>query len=152
LAIPTLLTAAGLLLANAYADPETPFSWKQPILQSAGGIALALLGQALILDTRPSLAVPFSIMACGSCLSLVLVSTVRTLFPPVLNNQRKKAFLNQPALDTAFPFRWRTSTMFALVVVIAVWLLTLRGEVLTPESAAHHLIVVLVIVAILLRT
>jgi hypothetical protein len=68
--------------------------------------------------------------------------------------QREESLISvvRSALDAAFSFRWRTSTLLALVFIIAVALLTLRGEVFTSRSAVHALIVVLVIVAMRLRT
>ena len=81
LAMPTLVAAVGLLISNAYADPNKRSS-KKPILQSAGSIALALLGQGVLFETRPSWTVPFEILLYGSLIGFVLVSTLRMLFPP----------------------------------------------------------------------
>lgn len=87
LAIPTTVAEMGLLICNAYTDPAKPL-WFKPLMQSAGSIALAFLGQAMIFDTQPSLAIPFSIMLYGSCISLLLVSTLRMLFRPALNSPK----------------------------------------------------------------
>lgn len=84
LAIPTAVTAIILLLCNAYADPAKKLSLIQPVLQSAGAIAVAFLGQAVFFDTRASLAIPFGIMLGASYTSVVLVSTLRIIFPPIL--------------------------------------------------------------------
>ncbi|HEY3939474.1 MAG TPA: hypothetical protein VGL97_18730 [Bryobacteraceae bacterium] len=83
LAIPVTLTAIGLLAANAYADPRKPRSLFKPLRQIGGSLAVAFLGQAILFDTRPDFAVPFGVMLWGSCTSLVLVSTLRMLFPPI---------------------------------------------------------------------
>jgi hypothetical protein len=82
LAIPTAIAVTCLLLSNAYADPEKR-SPMTPMLQSLVSVSGAFLGQAAIFDTRPGLAVPFGIMLWGSCVSLVLVSSLRMLFPPL---------------------------------------------------------------------
>lgn len=95
LAIPTLIAVIGLLMCNAYADPEKQPSIITPILESAGSLAFSFLGQAVIFDTRPGLAVPFSITLCGSLIGLVSVSTLRLLFRPLLNRQSKTVFLSQ---------------------------------------------------------
>jgi hypothetical protein len=96
LAIPTAVTVTGLLICNAYSDPGKQVSWIKPILQSAGSLSVAFLGQAVIFDTRPSFAVPFGVMLYGSCTSLVLVSSLRTLFPPILSGGSRVALLNEP--------------------------------------------------------
>jgi hypothetical protein len=83
LAIPVTLTAIGLLVSNAYADPRKQRSLFKPIRQIAGSLAVGFLGQAILFDARPDFAVPFGIMLWGSCTSLVLVSTLRMLFPPI---------------------------------------------------------------------
>jgi hypothetical protein len=82
LAVPTAVAVVALLISNAYFDP-VPESVTKPILQSAISIALAFLGQTAIFDTRPALAVPFSVMLFGSCASILLVPTLQILFPPV---------------------------------------------------------------------
>ncbi len=163
LAIPTTVTVVGLLLSNAYANPKKPRSWKEPILESARSLSLGLFGQAAIFDSRPSFAVPFGIMAYGSCLSLVLVSSMRMLFPPILD---KRDRLHRPALvsnelplegirtrikGAVVPVRLRSTTLWAVALLIILSLLTMDGEVLTPRSAVHVLIVGLVIFALRLR-
>jgi len=82
LVAPTILAGVALLLCNAYSDPERK-SFSKPILQTAGSLALAFFGQAVVFDTQQSLAVPFPIMLYGSVLAFFLVSSLRMLFPPV---------------------------------------------------------------------
>jgi hypothetical protein len=82
LAIPTTLAVVGLLLSNAYSDlaKQSP---AKAVMQSGGSLALAFLGQAALFDTVRGLAVPFPVMAFGSCAAFVLVSTLRMMFPPM---------------------------------------------------------------------
>lgn len=82
LAIPTALAVIGLLISNAYSDLEKQ-SPAKATMQAGGSLALAFLGQAALFDTVRRLAVPFAVMLFGSCIGLVLVSTLRILFPPV---------------------------------------------------------------------
>lgn len=98
LAIPTSVTVIGLLLCNAYADPAKESSLIRPVLQSAGSVAFAWLGQAVLFDTSPQLAVPFAVMLYGSCISIVLVSTIRVLFPPIFSNRIRPVLLQEPRL------------------------------------------------------
>ncbi len=87
LAVPTIVAGVALLFCNAYSDPERRYLSK-PILQGAGSISLAFLLQAVIFDTQGSFAVPFWIMLYGSFSSVLLLSTLRMLFPPVLNRPK----------------------------------------------------------------
>ena len=82
LAVPTTIAAVALLLCNAYSDPQrTPVS--KPILQSAGCISLAVLGQSLAADMRASFAVPDRTVLYGGLLAMLLLSPLRMLFPPI---------------------------------------------------------------------
>ncbi|HEX4164107.1 MAG TPA: hypothetical protein VHZ55_01415 [Bryobacteraceae bacterium] len=81
LTIPTGVAVTGLLFCSAWSDPQRR-SFIKPILQAAGSIAFALLGQAVIFDTSSYLAVPLQILLCGSVLAFLLISTLRVLFQP----------------------------------------------------------------------
>ncbi len=81
LALPTSVAVMALLFCNAYSDLEKR-SFSRAILQSAGSLSLAFLGQAVIFDTHPGFAVPFRVMLYGSLLSCLLISPLRLLFPP----------------------------------------------------------------------
>ncbi len=96
LAVPTLVVVAALLMCNAYADSEKRY-WMKPFLQSAGSISLAFFGQAVVFDLRPSLAIPFHIMLYGSCAGVLLITTLRAMFPPV-DARLKTASLNHLGL------------------------------------------------------
>lgn len=78
LALPTLVALTMLLVANAYSNPETRTASK-PLLACALAVSIAFLGQALIFDTNQNLAIPFRIVLCGSCLSLLFLSAARIL-------------------------------------------------------------------------
>jgi hypothetical protein len=173
LAIPTTVSAIGLLMCNAYADPEKQSFFVKPILQSAGSISLAFFGQAVIFDTRPSFVVPFGIMLYGSCTSLVLASTLRILFPPILSNRSKRALLHEPHLsqrpgiiasratfeeirqrisEVPFPLRFKTAATCAAVLVVAALLaLSIRGGVFKPQFAVFAIVALLAIYQIRTR-
>lgn len=87
LAVPSSVAVVALLFCNAYSDSERKALGKS-ILQSAGSISLAFLGQAVVFDTQPSLAVLFRTLLYGSLLSLLLLSPLRILFPPVERRAR----------------------------------------------------------------
>jgi hypothetical protein len=82
LAVPTSVAVVALLFCNAYSNLERQ-SIRKAMLQSAGSLSLAFLGQAFIFDMHASLAVPFRMLLHGCLLSLLLVSPLRILFPPV---------------------------------------------------------------------
>jgi hypothetical protein len=92
LAVPTSVAVVSLLFCNAYSSPEGK-SFLTPILQSTGSLSLAFLGQAVVFDMFPSYAVPFSTLLYGSLLSVLLVSPLRVLFPPV---HRLEKFAHAP--------------------------------------------------------
>jgi hypothetical protein len=166
LAIPTVITCVGLLVCNAYADPEKPSSSIQPIIQSAGCTALAFLGQAVLFDTHPKFAVPFGTMLCGSCISFVLLSLLRMFFPPLFRNTPKAVFLKEfssrePDFTTAqmpfqqilqriteaqSPLKLKIAGACAVVLVTAMLLLSpaRHGAVLSPHFMVLAIAVLLV--------
>jgi hypothetical protein len=87
LGVPTLVTVAGLLICNGYADPRKPSQFLKPIQQSIGSLPAALLGQAVLNKVWPSAAVPIEILLWGNCFSLVLLSTLRACFGSSHNRQ-----------------------------------------------------------------
>jgi hypothetical protein len=70
-----------LMLADAYAHPgkRSPL---RPILEATLGVAFAALSQAALWATYSGLVVPAWIMMSGCGLSVLLVATLRILFPP----------------------------------------------------------------------
>jgi hypothetical protein len=81
LAIPIIIAAIGLLICNAYADPQRELFIK-PILQASGSISVAFLGQATLFDTGLTY-IPLGIMVYGSLVGVMIVSTLRMLFSPL---------------------------------------------------------------------
>ena len=76
-AIPPATFLAAIILADAYSNPKKRWPLK-PLLGPTLGLALAY---AVELNHRWAL--PASVLACGAALSVLLVSTLRLLFPPV---------------------------------------------------------------------
>ena len=76
-AIPTTIATIGLLFSNAYSRRS------RPLIASTSSLALAFFGQAAIFNSYPASAVPFNVMSVGSCMSILFVSTLRMLFPPI---------------------------------------------------------------------
>ena len=109
LAMPTALIALGVLLSNAYADPAKQRGWAQSVFECAGCISVAFLSA--------SFAVPFEILLYGSCISLVLLSTLRMLFPPILSGPSSIA-LSSPQT----PIKWKSAILVAAVFAIVVFL------------------------------
>lgn len=95
LAIPTTVSIATLLLCAAYANPARQNFWR-PVLQAATSIAIGLLGQALVFDTVPLLAVPLPVLLEGGCIAVVLVSTLQMLFPPIGHHAKFTAQKTSP--------------------------------------------------------
>lgn len=87
LAIPTVAALVGLLLGDAYASPgkRSPL---MPIMEASVGVACAFLSQAAVSAADRELVVPRWIMVSGGGMSLLLVSTLRMLFPPAGNRPR----------------------------------------------------------------
>jgi hypothetical protein len=108
LALPTSVVITALLFCNAYSDLDKR-SIGRAILQSAGSLALAALGQALLFHADPGFAVPFRIMLYGSVLSCLLISPLRILFPPT---QRRPKLVTSNQLPP-FPRRPRYPTVSA---------------------------------------
>lgn len=84
LAIPTGMALLGLTIEDAYASPGERSLLKQirgPLL----GLALAFLSQSVLWAIGLDLSVPSRIVFYGGAMSLLLVSTVRMLFPPIAN-------------------------------------------------------------------
>lgn len=76
-AIPTAIATMGLLFSNAYSRRP------RPLMASTSSLALAFFGQAAIFGLYPASAVPFNVMLVGSCMSILFVSALRMLFPPI---------------------------------------------------------------------
>jgi hypothetical protein len=81
LAIPAGAALCGLILANGYADSRR-LSPGASIRQALFGVAFAVLSQGALSLFVPELLAPLRTLVFGSGLSLLLISTLRTLFAP----------------------------------------------------------------------
>ena len=121
IAIPTAAALLALVLADAYADPvkRSPLT---PILGVALAVGFAFISQAMLLATYPELALPRPIMVLGGSVGILLVSTLRFIFPPVADRPQG---VNVPSFwqmrelaPMAFSARW----LFRALVVVGVLL------------------------------
>jgi hypothetical protein len=76
-AIPPAIFLVAIILADAYSNPKKRWPLK-PLFGPTLGLALTY---AVELNHRWAL--PASVLACGAALSILLVSALRLLFPPV---------------------------------------------------------------------
>jgi hypothetical protein len=98
LAIPPAAVLVALMLGDAYADPRKPSAVK-PIRGTALALGFALFFQALLSVGNRELALPFWILLSGGGASLLLVSALRLLFPPVADGPQSAsgpAFWQEP--------------------------------------------------------
>lgn len=118
LAIPAGLTVVSLLICNAYVDPAKPASFIRPVLQSAGSLSVALLGQAILSDMHAHFAVPPAVLLYGAALSLVLLSALRMLFPPIQHGQANVALLNKRAVSHQATEKFQPSSRLSTAILI----------------------------------
>jgi len=80
-AIPAAIAEATLKLEDAYATPgkRTPLT---PILQVTLSLGIVSLAEGALLAIDPRWVLPLHTVVYGSAISIVLVSTLRILFPP----------------------------------------------------------------------
>ena len=119
LAIPTGLALTGLVFVEAYADPEKQ-GRLQSMRQALVSILFALAGQSVFAVVESGLAVPWGILLYGSCMSLLLLSAARMLFPP-LPNRSKTAPFNEVAANPLHlhpKFSWLLIGSIILLVVL----------------------------------
>ncbi|HUB84307.1 MAG TPA: hypothetical protein VL971_01335 [Rhizomicrobium sp.] len=81
ISIPTAVTLIVLVLEDAYANPKR-LSPLKPILQAAFAVAFAFGVQMGLTAMDRALAIPRLTLVAGLSAGLVLVATVRLLFPP----------------------------------------------------------------------
>jgi hypothetical protein len=82
LALPVAVALWILVLRDAYAAPGKRLPW-EPVLRPVAGLGCALLLRNALAIGRSELALPASIMLWGCGVGVLLVSTLRMLFPPV---------------------------------------------------------------------
>ena len=89
LAVPAATALVALMLEDAYAAPGKRSPLKL-VRGPAFGLAVALLWQAVLAAGSRELALPRWIMFSGGAISLLLVSTLRMLFPPVTDRPQRR--------------------------------------------------------------
>ena len=87
LAIPTVVALVALMLGDAYANPGKRSPLK-PFLEATLGVGFAALSQAALWTAGHELVLPRWIMISGGGVSVLLISTLRVLFPPGDNRPR----------------------------------------------------------------
>lgn len=123
LAIPTTVFVVAIILADAYSDPKKRWPLK-PLFGPALGLALTY---AVELNHRWGLPAP--VLAWGGAMSVVLVSTLRLLFPPVTERpQAARIPAYWQKLEIApLPFRPR-SALLPCAIALGVILYLLIGR------------------------
>jgi|SRR5581483_12233522 len=81
ISLPTVVTLIVLVLEDAYANPQHHSPLK-PILQSAFAVAFAFGIQVALTAMDRALTIPRFTLIAGLSVGLVLIATVRLLFPP----------------------------------------------------------------------
>lgn len=124
LAIPAAISLLAIILADAYSDPKKRSPLK-PIFGPTFGLTLSYA-----VELNHSLSIQASVLAWGGALSLLLVSTLRLIFPPVAGRPQ---VVNLPAfwqklelLPPSFSLKGALLPC-ALLLVIVLCLLMLRS-------------------------
>jgi hypothetical protein len=78
LAIPPMVVLAVMSVADAYSDPQRHWPLR-PLFAPTIGFAVAYIEQSMYRQWS----LPISVFAWGSGLGLLLVSTLRLIFPPI---------------------------------------------------------------------
>jgi hypothetical protein len=127
LAIPPAIFLAATILADAYSDPKRRRQLKRLLLKPLWG---PMLGFALAYAVQSMLgqwALPASVLAWGSGMSLLLVSTLRLAFPPIADRPQAA---NAPSFWQKLEFAplplWLKGAMFPTAIVLAVILYLLK--------------------------
>lgn len=166
LAVPTSVAVVSLLFCNAYSSSPEGKSFLTPILQSTGSLSLAFLGQAVVFDMLPSFAVPFQTLLYGSLLSVLLVSPLRVLFPPVhrlpkfARPNELRPFQRWRLIPTSSPqrllqnmskiqrppkFNWLLVILVALLAAILLFAVVSYPALPKPRSVLAALVILVVI-------
>jgi hypothetical protein len=123
LAIPAVIFLVAIILADAYSDPKKRWPLK-PVLGPALGLALAY---AVELNSRWGL--PAAVLAWGGGLSVLLVSTLRLIFPPVTERpQAAKIPAFWQKLELSAPSFRLKSALLPCAVLLAIVLCLLIGR------------------------
>jgi hypothetical protein len=149
LAIPAAMATLGLLLDDTYANPgrRSALTFARGPLR---GLVLAVASQGMLWISNPGLAIPRWITFYGCAMSLLLLSAVRLLFPPVtdqlLGTNAPALWLQQAGGSRGGPqgiirFLKGISAVVALVIV-GTWI-TERS--VPPKAGVVMLLVVLLV-------
>jgi hypothetical protein len=122
LAIPPAIFLAATILADAYSNPKRRWRLK-PLFGPMLGFALAYAVQPVL----EQWALPASVLAWGSGISLLLVSTLRLAFPPIADQPRAA---NAPAFWQKLEFAplpfWLKGALFPTAIMLVVILYLLK--------------------------
>jgi hypothetical protein len=122
LAIPGAIFLAATILADAYSNPKRRWPLK-PLFGPMLGFALAYAVQSML----GQWALPASVLAWGSGISLLLVSTLRLAFPPIADQPQAA---NVPAFWQKLEFAplpfWLKGALFPTAIVLVVILYLLK--------------------------
>lgn len=124
LAIPPVIFLVAIILADAYSDPKKRWPLK-PVLGPVLGLVLAYA-----VELNQQWALPAAVLAWGGGLSVLLVSTLRLIFPPVTERaQAAKVPALWQKLELPAPsFRLRSALLpCAILLGIILYLLVRRG-------------------------
>jgi hypothetical protein len=127
LAIPPAIFLAATILADAYSNPKRRWQLKRLLLKPLFG---PMLGFALSYAVQSMLgqwAIPASVLAWGSGISLLLISTLRLAFPPIADQPQAA---NAPAFWQKLEFAplpfWLKGAVFPAAIMLAVILYLLK--------------------------
>jgi hypothetical protein len=122
LAIPPAIFLAATILADVYSNPKRRWRLK-PLFGPMLGFGLVYIVQSVLSPW----ALPASVLAWGSGMSLLLLSALRLTFPPVIDRPQAA---NAPAFWQKLEFAplpfWLKGALFPVVIVLAVILYLLE--------------------------
>jgi hypothetical protein len=85
--VPVAAALATLVLWDAYADPKRRPPLR-PILEATFAMGIGALAQAIAASMLPEMALPRMVVIGGGGLSVLLLATLRMLFPPDTHHLR----------------------------------------------------------------
>jgi hypothetical protein len=91
LAIPAAMALLGLVLADAYSNPAKR-SLRTPVNGALCGVAAAYISQGVLAAGASEYTLPGWTMLYGSGMSLLLISALRMLFPPIAGRRTGGSF------------------------------------------------------------
>jgi hypothetical protein len=85
--VPVVLALAALVLWDAYTDPKRRPPLR-PILEATFAMGIGVVAQAIAATMLPPLALPRAVVIAGGGMAVLLLSTLRMLFPPDTHHLR----------------------------------------------------------------